>query len=134
MKYSDFIFLNHFNYLKFFSYGNVLQQHGTKRGVMNPKNYIINFGPGERIKSVKVFRNSKFIVGIQFQTSQKNWTPVYGQETRLVTELKSPYSNKFYLKYFHGKSSFLWKCGKRLWSRWRNFYLIWLFWKINYFR
>lgn len=83
-------------------YGNVLQQHGTKRGVMNPKNYIINFGPGERIKSVKVFRNSKVIVGIQFQTSQKNWTPVYGQETRLVTELKSPYSNKFYLKYFHG--------------------------------
>jgi hypothetical protein len=83
-------------------YGNVLQQHGTKRGVMNPKNYVINFNPGERIKSVKVFRNSKFIVGIQFQTSQKNWTPIYGQETRLVTQLKSPYSNKFYLKYFHG--------------------------------
>lgn len=85
-------------------YGATLQKHGTCVGVTNLKNFIINFTPGERIKSVKIFRSfqSKFIIGIQFQTNHKK-SPIYGQESRFQTELKSPYSsNSYYLKYFHG--------------------------------
>ena len=93
--------------IRLFRYGPVPSEtRGSTRTVIDTKIMELFLQSGERIKSMSVYMSmqSKYVCGVQFKTTSRE-SKVFGQVTKFLHPVRSPYANGFFARHL---------CGKRL--------------------
>jgi len=76
------------------------------KNLSNHQKHLIDLQPGETIISMKVYQNllHKFVCGISLTTSMGRTFGTFGQPTRIVRDVKSPYQTGYYIASFVGSA------------------------------
>jgi len=82
------------------------KSRGVCKNLVHTQRHAIELRPNETITSMKVYSNliHKFVSGISISTSTGRNLGPFGVASRVVTHLKSPYQNGYYISSLKGTS------------------------------